>query len=152
MARIFLKSDRNPIGMIVPSMLTLAQFQAINGTTWVLANGASVSGSAYATITGNSTVPDLRGMFLRGKNNGRADTNEDPGGERSLGNLQADEFKSHRHDLVVYDSAGSGNNYPTDYFPNVSVTGTNTTAIQPTGGIETRPKNIAVNYFIKINS
>lgn len=152
MARIFLKSDRNPIGMIVPSMLTLAQFQAINGTSWVLANGASVSGSTYAAITGSSTVPDLRGMFLRGKNNSRADTNEDPDGERSLGNLQNDDFKSHNHDIIVYDSGGTDTNLPTDYFPKSSLPGTNTTAIQSKGGLETRPKNIAVNYFIKINS
>jgi hypothetical protein len=151
MAKIFLKSDRNPVGMIVSSMLTLAQFQAINGSTWVLADGASVVGSSYAAITSNSTVPDLRGMFLRGKNNGRLDAQQDPGGERTIGDLQADDFKSHRHDLIVYDSAGSGNNYPTDYFPNTSVTGVNTTAIQLSGGSETRPKNIAVNYFIKIN-
>jgi hypothetical protein len=151
MAKIFLKSDRNPVGMIVSSMLTLAQFQAINGSTWVLADGASVVGSSYAAITSNSTVPDLRGMFLRGKNNGRLDGQQDPGGERTIGDLQADDFKSHRHDLIVYDSAGSGNNYPTDYFPNTSVTGVNTTAIQLSGGSETRPKNIAVNYFIKIN-
>lgn len=151
MARIFLKSDKNPVGMIVPSMLTLAQFQSINGISWVLADGASAAGSNYATITGNANLPDLRGMFLRGKNNGRVDTNQDPDGERSLGNLQADQFKSHKHDMIVYDSAGSGNNYPTDYYPNTSVPGTNTTSIQPTGGDETRPKNIAVNYFIKIN-
>ena len=135
--------------MIVPSMLTLAQFQAINGTTWVLANGASVSGSAYATITGNSTVPDLRGMFLRGKNNGRADTNEDPGGERLLGNLQNDELRGHDHARSLVGIGGGTNQGPA-FSGGGGFIGGNTTTV--TSGAETRPKNIAVNYFIKINS
>jgi hypothetical protein len=74
----FTQDNQNPVGMIVQSMLTEAQFQAINGTNWVLAAGQSVTGSQYATITGNSSIPDLRGMFLRGKNNSRSDGNQAP--------------------------------------------------------------------------
>lgn len=74
----FTQDNQNPVGMIVPSMLTEAQFQAINGTAWVLAAGQSAVGSVYATTTGSSTLPDLRGMTLRGKNNSRADGSQNP--------------------------------------------------------------------------
>lgn len=80
--------DPSPVGSIAESMLTEAQFQALNGTGWVLADGRSVVGSMYAMATGFTTIPDLRGVFRRGKNNGRADGNQDPAGERSLGAFQ----------------------------------------------------------------
>lgn len=63
------QGDLNPVGMIVSSMLTEAQFQALNGTSWVLAYGQSIAGSAYAQITGNSTAPDLRGRVVAGLDN-----------------------------------------------------------------------------------
>lgn len=63
------QGDLNPIGMIISSMLTEAQFQALNGTSWVLAYGQNIAGSSYATITGNVTAPDLRGRVLAGKDN-----------------------------------------------------------------------------------
>lgn len=65
----FSQDNQNPVGMIVASMLTEAQFQDINGTNWVLAYGQSVAGSTYATVTGSSTLPDLRGRTLAGKDN-----------------------------------------------------------------------------------
>jgi microcystin-dependent protein len=68
-SRAIEQGDLNPVGMIVPSMLTEAQFQALNGASWVLAYGQSIVGSAYATVTGNTTAPDLRGRTLAGKDN-----------------------------------------------------------------------------------
>ena len=41
-----------PVGSIVPSLLMEAQFQAVAGNGWVLADGRSVAGSAYAVTTG----------------------------------------------------------------------------------------------------
>ena len=40
---------------------------------WCLADGRDVTGSAYAALTGQNNVPDLRGAFLRmaGQNAGR---------------------------------------------------------------------------------
>lgn len=63
------QGDLNPVGMIVASMLTQTQFQSLNGTSWVLAYGQSIAGSTYASVTGNSTAPDLRGRTLAGVDN-----------------------------------------------------------------------------------
>lgn len=98
--------NTNPVGSAVAAMLTEAQFQAQNGTGWVLADGRSVTGSAYATITGNSNIPDWRGVYLRGKNNGRTDGYEDPYGEATLGDYQGSHIKGHTHAW----SFGAGNN------------------------------------------
>lgn len=54
------------VGSIQQSLLSQAQFQAVMGTTnWVIANGQGVSGSQYNLVTGNTTVPDLRGCYVR---------------------------------------------------------------------------------------
>lgn len=79
--------DTNPVGMIVASMLTEAQFQSLNGSNWVLAYGQNISGSAYASITGISTAPDLRGRTLAGVDNmgGVAANRLTPGGSGITG-------------------------------------------------------------------
>jgi hypothetical protein len=152
-------SDPNPVGTVVHSMLTLAQFQSIYGTTWVLADGGSATGSMYAAVTGSSTVPDMRGQFLRGKNNGRADGNQDPDGERLAGNLQGHQFASHNHggstaaqNLSRNFGAGTGayaaGTHGTD---TTRAEGSHAHTINAEGGNETRPRNVAVNIFIKIN-
>lgn len=153
------KSDGNPVGMIVHSLLTEAQFQALNGIGWVLADGRSITGSKYAEITGATTIPDMRGQFLRGKNNGRSDGNQDSAGERALGDYKADKMQGHRHnsvqgaqfilDLNAGDASGAnGTTRTRGLIGDPSSDGTNGT---PRTGSETQPKNIAVNIFIKIN-
>ena|SRR5579884_3182075 len=157
MAKVFRQTDRNPIGMVVSSLLTLAQFQAINGTGWVLADGSSVAGSTYASITGNSTIPDLRGMYLRGKNNGRSDGNQNPGGDYTLGTFENDQMQGHTHNFNVSSSVGGqqtavqgGSSVGPASGGSTPVTdGTNGT---PRTGLETRVKNVTVNHFIKINN
>jgi hypothetical protein len=156
MAKIFQQSDRNPIGMVVSSLLTLAQFQVINGVGWVLADGSNIVGSTYATITGATAVPDLRGMVLRGKNNGRADGKQNPDGDLTLGVYQADAFQGHVHTVPTYSSTGANNvaargaNDVLDASTSLPVTdGVNGT---PRTAAETRMRNQTVNHFIKINN
>lgn len=90
-----------PVGSIIYSMLTEAQFQAQNTSPsperWILADGSSVVGSKYATVTGNSTVPDLRGVMVRGKNGARGAGTGNPDGDLALGTYTADRNKSHTH-------------------------------------------------------
>lgn len=97
----------------------------------------------FGTGDGSTTfnVPDLRGEFARGWDDGRAiDTS------RSMGSAQADEFKSHKHrgwvfvygttfGLASKDPAAGGSNMYSDN--------------EVTGGTETRPRNIAMLYCIK---
>lgn len=135
------------IGDVRSSFLTETQFQAEVDTTWVLCDGRNISGAdLHVLIPAFLTIPDLRGMFLRGKNEGRVDGKENPDGEIALGDYQADEFASHSHTIPAFNSpigggqaAGASTNAGT--FPDTD----------PTGGNETRAKNVTVNYFIKIN-
>jgi hypothetical protein len=137
------------IGDIVHSMLSEAQFQAERDGTWVLADGRSVIGDEYETITGNANIPDLRGKFLRGKNNGTSTTEGNASGEVNLGTAQTDEFRSHNHTQSGYILFGNGN-FAGGYFQSGGQGHINST-VSATGGAETRPKNVTVNYFIKIN-
>lgn len=153
-----------PVGTILHSMLTLAQFQLISGPGWVLADGQSVSGSKYHAVTGLSIIPDMRGKVLRAKNNGISGISGNPDGDLSLGSFQDDSFESHNHRNKQIGS-GIGN----AYFPNnatsntgyynesrkdedgIGIVGDGIPPIENTGGNETRMKNITVNIFIKIN-
>lgn len=157
-----------PIGTIVSSMLPPTQFRQEAGNGWVLANGRSVTDSRYAVLTGKENIPDLRGMFLRGLNEGRTDDFADPQGNRDAGSDQPQAYKKHRHEisngdrgLVIADteihtdgsnqvasqySYGRGDRYvdpgdPETYFA----------APNDTGSTETRPNNVAVYYYIKID-
>lgn len=82
------------VGDVKTSILTEAQFQTVHGTEWILMDGRDVTGSAYHTLTANTTVPDGRGIFLRGKNNGRSTAEGNPSGEVSMGTNQADQLQS----------------------------------------------------------
>jgi len=142
-----------PIGTIVYSMLTESQFQDAvidSRASWVLADGRSVAGSAYATLTSSSTVPDLRGVFLRGKNNSRTDGYQNPGGELNLGQLQAQDIKSHTHTVSTTKPAYNPDDLPAGGLADLSVADvTNTTTA--TGGSESRPKNVTLNAFIRVD-
>lgn len=116
---------------------------------WLKCNGAAVSRTAYAALfaaigtafgagDGFNTfnLPDLRGEFVRGLDDGRG---IDAG--RVLGSWQADELKSHTHDYIGIGSYGTinrGGEYATA-----------TAATAATGGAETRPRNVALLVCIK---
>ena len=145
-----------PIGSYITADITEAQMQAQVGTGFILADGRSVIGSAYETLTGNSNIPDARGQFLRSKNEGRVDGNENPDGEIALGTYSQDEFQGHEHEVDLYNGgSGAGKawssavsdaaNDPTVAIVTDGVNGS------PRFGSETRPKNITVNRFIRIN-
>jgi hypothetical protein len=138
-----------PVGTVIASMLTPTQFSASvpDAASWVLADGRNVAGTAYATATGASTVPDLRGVFLRGKNNGRSDGSQNPDGDLALGAYQADQFLSHNHSISGFGTVqlhNAGSSYGT-YIQS----GTRNT--DNTGGNETRARNVTVNHYIKVN-
>jgi hypothetical protein len=151
------------VGDVKQSVLTEAQFQSLHGTSWVLMDGRSVAGSDLDTEFGVSTLPDARGVFLRSKNNGRSDGNQNPAGERAVGFLESDQMQGHKHGM---DKAGMGygagpgdgswgradTNSPANaWVYNVGNPSTDTINGTPRTGAETRPKNITVNTFIKIN-
>ena len=124
-------------------------------TGWLKANGAAVSRTTYATLfaaigttfgvgDGSTTfnLPDLRGEFLRGWDDGRG---IDSG--RAFGSAQADELKSHSHTRTTYASFASNTASPGTY-PAVG-SFWNNVSTGSTGGTETRPRNIALLACIK---
>lgn len=87
-----------PVGTTIQSMLTEIQFQSELNVGWILAAGQDVTGSKYQIVTGNTHVPDLRGIFLRGKNNGRA-VNSSP--DSPLGTLTSGSLRTHTHPIAA---------------------------------------------------
>ncbi|WP_114752466.1 tail fiber protein [Pleomorphovibrio marinus] len=152
---------------------------------WVLCQGQDISnvpGSArLRDLLGTATVPDLRGMFLRGTGKNQEFGNEGPG----LLQTQEDMVASHSHeageDLVTANDGGHEHRLPTDgntdpnlnrqhrtilyntivansaaylNFTTQPGTGEHSHQIEgttaETGGEETRPINMGVNYIIKL--
>lgn len=95
-------------------------------------------------------LPDLRGEFLRGWSDGR---NVDAG--RSFGTAQADMVVSHDHDLPTSTDANGdratindssfGINTPNNVAPTLGFRA----YVDPTGGPETRPRNVALLACIR---
>lgn len=87
--------DHVPLGTIVWSPLSSAQFNAeIQDGGWQICSGGSVAGSDYATLMSRSNAPDIRGRFLRMKDNGAGRDSE-----RDTDNAQADDNKAHTHNM-----------------------------------------------------
>ncbi|MBK2258744.1 phage tail protein [Francisella philomiragia] len=108
-----------------------------NVSRTVFSNLFAVYGTTFGVGDGLTTfgLIDMRGNFTRGLG----------GNSDAIGVLQADELKSHRHTSWIYQ--GNVLNLQYAGYPNTySMVGGNTGY---TGGIETRPVNYAVKYFIK---
>ncbi len=138
------------LGDIVASLLTPAQFQMERGAGWVLCDGSSVVGTKFGTkYWAGNTLPDLRGQFLRGFNNGRKDSYADPDGDMKhpLGAQQDDQFRQHPHTIPAPVGGGS---IPGGIQPVITGFAGNTST-GFTGGDETRPRNVAVNFYCRVN-
>lgn len=104
-----------PLGTVIASLLPPGDFHRLTEpgatfdptvTKWVLADGRDVTGSRFQKALIRRSVPDLRGLFLRGANEGRADGRQDPG-PRELDGYQADGNLTHHHPLSErLESAG----------------------------------------------
>jgi len=171
-----------PSGAIMPYAGTVTSGNSLQEPIpgWLVCNGATLTGDAkfaklktvLGTSWGTGKVPDLRGIFLRGVNNGRADAFKDTE-DRIVGNLQQEDFKSHTHTGATSSDGAHTHNWTYPFSSSeggdgdVSVMGDDqnlgtwnfpTTSsgnhshnlnIANTGGSETRPKNAGVVYIIK---
>lgn len=182
---------------LVPAGAVIMSAALATPSGYLYCNGQAVSRTAFASLyaaigtnygagDGSTTfnVPDFRGTFARGWDNGRG---LDPGRAFGTGGVasgfQADAFGVHSHSVsdpghahTVYDPGhshsmtlwkGEGNDGPgkisNSYVNFVNSTGyTNASgtnigiysaatniSLFNSGGRETVPKNVAVNYFIK---
>jgi len=134
---------------------------------WVPADGRTVAGSRYAVLYQKTTVPDLRGLFLRGLNRSemnlvRTDMFAAPNDSGRVAGYQPqmDSLQMHSHRYEV----GGGSAHHGGTFAGVEGDNTYASAriLEPMTidrekngdvrtDVETRPKNAAVFYYIRIN-
>jgi len=135
---------------------------------WLECDGSAISRTSYAALftaigtvhgvgDGSTTfnLPDYRGQFLRGWDNGagtdpdaasRTDAGDGSTTGDNVGTKQADELESHSHTLNKYKNATAAADRNTCDSGGAAA-GTATT--NTTGGNETRPTNVNVMYCIK---
>lgn len=148
-----------PVGAIVP-------FQSATAPAgWLLCNGATIQKSVYPDLVKHlnggdenavsADLPNLLGEFVRGWSANRSGV---PDMGRVLGSSQAEALKSHHHKNGVGDDSGVAMVYGTTSENVTSVsrnmsTGSLASSCQGftsyDGGSETRPRNVALAYYIK---
>ena len=149
-----------PVGVPVPWP------SATPPTGWLKCNGAAFSAEEYpelAKVYPTNKLPDLRGEFIRGWDDGRG---IDAG--RALLSLQAGMLEKHRHMVVANDGYDSKEEWElAAIFRKAYTQGRGLDAVDAggtlipsptlhtrgsignTGGSETRPRNIAFNYIVR---
>jgi microcystin-dependent protein len=169
-------SDDGGLGLVpAGALMDFARQTAPDG--WLICNGAEVPRAQYPALfaaigtvwgTGNGSttfnLPDLRGEFRRGWDAGRG---VDPG--RGFATAQSGAIQSHGHTGATNEAGTHAHALP---FPQSSTQGgptnglvqgngvgtgqtsaagahSHSVTIEPTGGPETRPRNIAVLTCIK---
>ena len=127
-----------PVGVPVPWPA------ATPPTGWLKCNGAAFSAEEYpelAKVYPTNKLPDLRGEFIRGWDDGRG---IDSG--RTLLSAQDGSIEAHGHDYngAIYTSSGPSWANTTDAGHRAYSGFTSSY-----GGSETRPRNIAFNYIVR---
>jgi microcystin-dependent protein len=126
--------------VLVPTGIVVMYCGATPPAGWLECNGQSTAGYPSLAALYGANVPDLRGEFVRGWDNGRG---IDPG--RARGSAQAAAFASHSHTVTAVSGAGGTFGY--QWAQGGVVTGSNA---QATGGTETRPRNVSLMLIVKI--
>ncbi|MGE0021575.1 MAG: phage tail protein [Draconibacterium sp.] len=171
-----------PAGAIMPYAGTVTSGNSLQEPIpgWLVCNGATLTNDAkftklktvLGTSWGTGLVPDLRGIFLRGVNNGRTDAFKDSE-DRVVGNFQQDELESHNHTGTTTTNGAHTHNWTYPFSSSeggdgsTSIMGddqnagtwnigtdsqgahSHTLNIANTGGSETRSKNAGIVYIIK---
>jgi hypothetical protein len=154
-----------PVGTILTSILDKEHFPCTVAGKWVLADGTRVPDGdrlallvrfnlvVYAPLVRGNEIhaPDLRGMFLRGKNYERPPADGNAEGDLALGARQSDDVGPHKHGYRVgYANAGGGGSGAQWH----SAAGETTGDPTPAGTLrrlETRPRSVTVNYFVRVD-
>lgn len=170
----FMRSSRTndlvPVGTVlmwpstakIPSGYLQCDGALISQSTY--ADLYAILGSRYGVNGGSFYLPDYRGVFVRGWDNGagrdidkglRTKLNGRGYAGDTVGSYQVDEVVSHTHPLIEARQKLSGKS---DYSePGSPLTGEaeangsveRTSHIKSFGGSETRPKNVTVMFIIK---
>ena len=148
-------TNYEPLGTVKTSILTVAQFQAIMGTNWVLMDGSSCAGSDLDTLTSISTLPNLV--------DGGALVQTDSDG--NISNLTNGANLSHTHvQNATYPDGGGG--YDVYNQSSTALSGGSTHVLEAggslgvgsdlstdsSGGSDNLAAGVKMNFFIKINN
>jgi phage-related tail fiber protein len=144
-------------GQLVPPGTVIYLAGSNVPTGYLEARGQAVSRSVYNRLFGSIstifgvgdgsstfTLPDLRGEFIRGWDNGRG---VDSG--RGFGNAQSDDFKSHLHGVGHVTTGFASGGIFARHIP-TSGEGILLNNTASTGTTETRPRNISLFACIKV--
>jgi|GEM_PF-1315744 len=143
-------------------------FWSARYSKWAPADGREVPESTFLRATSQMRLPDLRGVFLRGLNSFDpeqsstvASDRRDPD-NRNRGTFQNDAFQDHTHSLPfvfftnppqseaeLKSGLAAGGNFGERGISRVDTPATRGASGQTQG--ETRPKNVAIFYYIRIN-
>jgi len=161
----------NAVSFVIPGMIQMWG-GASAPTGFFICDGSAVSRTTYAALfaaigtnygygDGSTTfnIPDMRGLFPRGVDNGAgrdpdtaSRTAINPGGNTgdNVGSYQTSDFTSHSHVEYASANAIAGANPYVQLLNSAVVTTVSTNnSTAATGGNETRPVNIYVNFIIK---
>ncbi|TGR83017.1 hypothetical protein EN866_34510 [Mesorhizobium sp. M2D.F.Ca.ET.223.01.1.1] len=160
-----------PVGTVFSSYLDPVAFAKsideiegddITKRTWILADGRNVTGTVFAKLTNDPTVPDLRKMFLRGLD---PKENRAPGAveeyatalpHKDFTGITSQDGQHHHDNGLAFDGdkmpVGMGNADVSSYGPTKDA-GLHKHSVTINGGgdDETRPKNVGLYYYIKVN-
>lgn len=176
-ARASVTVDSLPYGTVIYSMLAPKDFIKKNPDWMLMDGGDSVtSKKVYGTSDGAKAMfaasrlhteggvedfPDGRGLFIRGMNMGRDKDSGDADGDRDVMVRQKDTFKKHDHGGGNHGHVFTGSMTNDSWGGNIMVGGNGDPgkkAIPLSGNIinfegqdETRPRNISLYIYIKVN-
>jgi len=166
------------VGDVKYSVLSPAEFVSRNGDCWVPMDGrALATGDSLRVIKGWTALPDAGGLFFRAQEfSGGADNDPARTSASTIATIQQDDLESHNHTMGTAgdhthtirlgyegDDEGTGGSYNewtnnpnqnrdiTGFGGSVSTEGAHTHTINNTGGTETRPKNLNLWVYIRIN-
>ena len=160
-------------GPVAPAGWAFCDGSALNRTSYPALFAAIGTSSGYGDNATTFNVPDYRGLFLRGTDRVAGNssavfgsgvtpataamndpesttrTAARPGGSSGqlVGSLQADQLASHTHSYAYdHTDVAATHSYDGGPYPIGALNATT----GATGGLETRPKNVAVTYIIKL--
>ncbi len=155
-------TDGIGVGTVVWSVLPPEDFRKENGKGWILLAGDDVSDTRLGQDYGFQYLPDARGCFLRALNGivmpggemrnlreNRLEKGDSGGDRRTVGSWQGDTVGKHTHPYRVgdavrgHDAKTKGGEF---FYGGIELT----TGENP--GAETRPRNIALYCYIKVDN
>lgn len=148
------------VGEVIVSVLQPVDFRKIYGPDWAVLDGQNVTSQPIAKYlptqlrTEDSTfLPDARGRFLRMPNHGESGDGRDTEGDRHVGHFQADTIAKHGHSYSGIQRGGGdrrGGRAGNDRFSALLTNEHATLTSGVVGKEETRPANIAINYYVRV--